>query len=73
MLGEWEKIVGEGGGSAEVEAHQHIVKVTADIISRTAFGRSYDEGKKVVAYQDTLAKIVSLRIQSVFASFPGYR
>lgn len=73
MLLEWEMIVENGGGSAEVEAHGQMIKVTADIISRTAFGSSYEKGKKVIEYQLELGKILSQRLNSAFSSLPGYR
>ena len=48
MLEDLQKLVlAGGGGSVEVEMQKHMRDVTTDIISRTAFGGSFERGKKV--------------------------
>jgi cytochrome P450 len=50
-------LAGEGG-SVEVEMQKHMMDVTSDIISRTAFGGSYERGKKVFEQLCTLTKLM---------------
>ena len=61
MLASLEKaVLSSGGGSVEVEMQKHMVDVTADIISRTAFGSSYEKGKKVFEEQKKLMNLLVL-------------
>lgn len=61
MLDSLEKaVLSSEGGSVEVEMHKHMVDVTADIISRTAFGSSYEKGKKVFEEQKKLMNLLVL-------------
>lgn len=46
------------GGNVEVEMEKHMMDVTSDIISRTAFGGSYERGKKVFEQLMTLMKLM---------------
>ena len=51
-------LAGEGGG-VEMEMHKHMMDVTSNIISRTAFGGSYKRGKKVFEQLCTLMKLMA--------------
>ncbi|KAF7046273.1 LOW QUALITY PROTEIN: hypothetical protein CFC21_055308 [Triticum aestivum] len=52
IMSEWEAKV--GGGEAEIELSSQFEELTADVISRTAFGGSHKEGKQVCLAQRDL-------------------
>ena len=51
-------VLAREGGNVEVEIQTHMMNVTSDIISRTAFGSSYERGKKVFEQLCTLIKLM---------------
>lgn len=55
MLERWR--ISHEAGNSEIEAFQEFRLLTSDIISRTAFGSSYLEGKNIF---DTITKLASL-------------
>jgi hypothetical protein len=62
------------GGSAdshgkEIDVHIEFRALTADIISHTAFGSSYNEGKEVFELQRELQEMAAKAERSVF--IPG--
>ncbi|KAL5198441.1 hypothetical protein ABZP36_001953 [Zizania latifolia] len=74
MVSEWEsELVGggaKGGGAVEIELSRRFEELTADVISHTAFGSSYVEGKQVFLDQrelQFLALSTSFTVQ-----FPGF-
>jgi len=58
MVDEWEKKVRDGGGHVELEVGVYMTHVTTDIISHTAFGSSYEKGKKVFEQQVALINLI---------------
>ncbi|KAL6846927.1 hypothetical protein ACP4OV_022780 [Aristida adscensionis] len=50
----WAAQVAKGGGAAEIELSGELEELTADVISHTAFGTSYREGKQVFLAQREL-------------------
>ncbi|KAH9608574.1 hypothetical protein KSS87_017247 [Heliosperma pusillum] len=46
MINTWEEMVSETG-SCEVDTWSHLHKLSANVISRAAFGSSYEEGKRI--------------------------
>ncbi len=73
MVDEWEKKVRDGGGHVELEVGAYMTHVTADIISHTAFGSSYEKGKKVFEQQVALINLIDQRRRHRFGAMPGYR
>lgn len=72
MLRKWDEIVArKEGGSCEVDVWPYLQTLTSDVISRTAFGSSYLEGRKIFELQKELAQQVMVATRSV--SIPGYR
>uniref|UniRef100_A0A0E0C4C2 Uncharacterized protein n=1 Tax=Oryza meridionalis TaxID=40149 RepID=A0A0E0C4C2_9ORYZ len=58
------------GGSYEVDCWPEFKSLTGDVISRTAFGSSYLEGRRVFELQAELFGRVMKCIQKIF--IPGY-
>ncbi|KAG8079600.1 hypothetical protein GUJ93_ZPchr0007g3951 [Zizania palustris] len=70
MVSEWEsKLVAGGGGTVEIELSRQFEELTADVISHTAFGSSYVEGKQVFVAQ---RELLFLALSTFFTvQFPG--
>ncbi|CAN6982390.1 unnamed protein product [Brassica oleracea var. botrytis] len=70
VVGKWEKFVLDKGSSCEVDVWPGLVSMTADVISRTAFGSSYKEGQMIFELQAELAQLMMLTFLKSF--IPGY-
>ncbi|KAL0743633.1 hypothetical protein Bca4012_085146 [Brassica carinata] len=70
VVGEWDKLVSDKGSSCEVDVWPGLVSMTADVISRTAFGSSYKEGQRIFELQGELAQLIILAVVKAF--IPGY-
>ncbi|KAJ4975697.1 hypothetical protein NE237_000803 [Protea cynaroides] len=69
MVSKWEKLL-TLDGSCELDVWPELQNLTADVISRAAFGSSYEEGKRVFKLQDEQAKLL---VQSLSTAFiPGF-
>ncbi|XP_047327638.1 cytochrome P450 CYP72A219-like [Impatiens glandulifera] len=69
MTSAWEEIVEES--EEEIDVWPHIKTLSAEVISRTAFGSSYKEGRKIFQLQK---EQIELFIQALaFSHIPGYR
>ncbi|WOH03060.1 hypothetical protein DCAR_0522451 [Daucus carota subsp. sativus] len=71
MINKWEMLVLTTGSSREVDVWPYLQDLSGDVISRTAFGSSHEEGRKIFLLQK---EQVDLAIHLIKFSFtPGYR
>lgn len=57
MVNQWELLTMETG-SAEVDVWPYIDNLAGDVISRTAFGSSYEEGRKIFRIQKEQIELI---------------
>ncbi|CAH1414651.1 unnamed protein product [Lactuca virosa] len=69
MINKWEVLTKER--SCEVDVYPHLQTFTSDVISRTAFGSSYEEGRKIFELQKEQTELVMKALQSLY--IPGSR
>ncbi|KAI3698684.1 hypothetical protein L2E82_42415 [Cichorium intybus] len=69
MINKWEELTKEK--SCEVDVYPHLQTFTSDVISRTAFGSSYEEGRKIFELQKEQAALVIKAFESIY--IPGSR
>lgn len=70
MLEKWEAMSSKSG-EVEVEVSEWFQALTEDIITRAAFGISYEEGKAIFKLQAQQMVLAAEAFQKVF--IPGYR
>ncbi|MQL93207.1 hypothetical protein Taro_025855, partial [Colocasia esculenta] len=63
------KLVGPNG-SCELDVWPELQNFTGDVISRTAFGSSFEEGRRIFQLQAELAELLIQGAQNIF--IPGY-
>lgn len=71
MISKWERLVREQGSSAEIDVWPYLEDVTSDAISRTAFGSSYEEGKRIFELQEEQGRRLVKALEMAF--IPGMR
>ncbi|KFK38819.1 hypothetical protein AALP_AA3G164600 [Arabis alpina] len=71
MISKWESLVSEQGSSNEIDVWPYLQDVTSDVISRTAFGSSYEEGKRIFELQEEQGQRVLKALKLAF--IPGLR
>ncbi|XVF79177.1 hypothetical protein PTKIN_Ptkin14bG0199000 [Pterospermum kingtungense] len=70
MMSKWEKLVFVEGCS-ELDVWPDLVNLTRDVISRAAFGSSYEEGRRIFHLLEDQTNLLVQAIQSVY--IPGWR
>lgn len=66
MLEKWKQFEGR-----EVDVYKEFGLLTTEVISRTAFGSSFGEGKHIF---DMVAKLTKITVKNVYTvRFPGIR
>nr|XP_043608115.1 cytochrome P450 CYP72A219-like [Erigeron canadensis] len=70
MIKKWETLISDTQ-SLELDVFPHLQTLTGDVISRTAFGSSYEEGVRIFDLQNELGTILMHLIQSLY--IPGSR
>ncbi|PHT43724.1 Cytochrome [Capsicum baccatum] len=71
MINKWEILLCNKNKSCELDVHPYFEDLTSDVISRTAFGSSYEEGMRIFHLQKELAELTRQAFQSVY--IPGWR
>ncbi|XP_049386466.1 cytochrome P450 CYP72A219-like [Solanum stenotomum] len=51
MVSQWEESISTKGTSCEIDIWPYLQRLTSDVISRTAFGSNYEEGRKIFELQ----------------------
>lgn len=70
MMSEWEAMLAKGN-DVEIELSSQFEALTADVISHTAFGSSFNEGKRVFEAQRELQFLAFSTVFNV--QIPGFR
>jgi cytochrome P450 len=70
MINQWQKMV-SSQQRCEVDIWPELQKLTADVISRAAFGSNYEEGKEIFELQKELILLVLEAMQTLY--IPGFR
>ncbi|KAK9937690.1 hypothetical protein M0R45_014463 [Rubus argutus] len=71
MINNWESLASKEGSSCVLDIWPSLQNLTADVISRTAFGSSYQEGMKIFELLKEQEGYAVKYIQSVY--IPGWR
>lgn len=70
MLGSWDDRINISGGTADITVDEDLRSLSADIISRAAFGSSYSLGKDIFS---KLRALQQLMAKTLFIGIPGSR
>ncbi|KAI3734315.1 hypothetical protein L6452_13781 [Arctium lappa] len=65
MIKKWKEML-EKESSCEVDVWPSLQTLTGDVISRTAFGSSFEEGKRIFELQQELADLIIEALQSLY-------
>ncbi|KAJ0840439.1 putative 11-oxo-beta-amyrin 30-oxidase [Helianthus annuus] len=68
MIGKWDKLI-SSNGSCELDVWPHLQALTSDVISRTTFGSSYEEGVRICELLREQSELVMETLKSLY--IPG--
>jgi cytochrome P450 len=68
MISKWEEMCSDG--KFETDAWPFVQTLTCDVISRTAFGSNYEEGKRIFELLKEQAKLI-IKLRNIY--IPGWR
>ncbi|KAL0406686.1 UNVERIFIED_CONTAM: cytochrome [Sesamum latifolium] len=72
MIDKWKAMVSSSEeGWCEVDIRPYLEDLTGDVISRTAFGGSYEEGRRIFELQRHRMELILQLMQ--FSFIPGWR
>lgn len=74
MIAKWEALFpinGDDAATVEIDVWPFIEDFTGDVISRAAFGTSYEQGRRIFELQKEQVKLVLEIMQFMF--IPGWR
>ncbi|KAJ0086928.1 hypothetical protein Patl1_07243 [Pistacia atlantica] len=71
LIEKWDKSVIESGGSCELDVFKEFQNFTGDVISRAAFGSSFEEGRTIFLLQQEQGKLLLQCL--VYEQFPLFR
>ncbi|XP_054816270.1 cytochrome P450 72A68-like [Prosopis cineraria] len=69
MARKWEKMLSSSNGKCEVDVCPSLMNLTQDVISRAAFGSSYEEGKQIFDLLTEQAELVATHLQRYHIPF----
>ncbi|XP_071906321.1 cytochrome P450 CYP72A219-like [Coffea arabica] len=70
IVSKWETLISPTG-SSEINVLPYLAYLSADVISRTAFGSSYEEGRRIFQLQKEQIQLILENSQSSY--IPGWR
>ncbi|KMZ60605.1 hypothetical protein ZOSMA_58G00610 [Zostera marina] len=70
LIDRWEQLLGSGE-SVELDVWPELGNLTGDIISRSAFGSSYLEGRRIFQLQTEQAELFIQAVRSIY--IPGFK
>ncbi|KAA8524994.1 hypothetical protein F0562_011368 [Nyssa sinensis] len=70
ILSKWEKLVPREGSCTELDVWPYLLTLSSDVISRTAFGSNYEEGRKIFELQREQGEHLLQALQSIY--IPGF-
>ncbi|CAI9095923.1 OLC1v1031961C1 [Oldenlandia corymbosa var. corymbosa] len=67
----WKRLVAASDEGTEIDVSSELRNLSADVIAKTAFGSSYEEGQKIFELQQEQAFLINEAFNSLY--FPGLR